>query len=87
HELHRRLGIAYAYLGKNTEAIFKLRLAVSMLDIGVDALYGPFYLYSLAEANNLIGNKAESKRIIDRLVQLEAGIFNYDYEKSWRWKS
>ena len=87
HELHRRLGIAYAYLGKNTEAIFELRLAVSMLDIGVDALYGPFYLYSLAEANNLIGNKAESKRIIDRLVQLEAGIFNYDYEKSWRWKS
>jgi len=86
YELHRRLGLAYAYINDQESAIYELKLASSMLSIETDALYGPFYLFSLAEVYHLFGNHTESKNILDNLNDLEAGILNYDYNKSWRWE-
>tara|TARA_A100001037_G_scaffold55428_1_gene47680 strand:+ start:38 stop:1981 length:1944 start_codon:yes stop_codon:yes gene_type:complete len=87
YELHRRLGLAYAYSNDKKSAIYELKLAASMLSIEVDALYGPFYLFSLAEAYHLFGNRADSKELLDILNDLDAGILNYDYKESWRWNN
>tara|TARA_B100000586_G_scaffold255101_1_gene216899 strand:- start:1197 stop:3149 length:1953 start_codon:yes stop_codon:yes gene_type:complete len=87
YELHRRLGLAYGYMLNEKNAIYELKLASSMLSIEVDALYGPFFLFSLSEIYDLIGEKNESKEILELLRSMEAGILNYDYTKSWRWKN
>jgi len=87
YELHRRLGLAYAYLNDKKSALYELKLAASMMSVEVDALYGPFYLFSLAEVYYLFGNKLESKKILDNLNNLNAGILSYDFKKSWRWKN
>ena len=64
-----------------------MKLAVSMLNVEVDALYGPFFLFSLAEVYHLFGNKSEKQKILDNLNYLDAGILNYDLKESWRWKN
>ncbi len=87
YELHRRLGLAYGYMLNEKNAIYELKLASSMLSIEVDALYGPFFLFSLSEIYDLIGKKNESKEILELLRSMKAGILNYDYTKSWRWKN
>ena len=87
YELHRRLGLAYAYLNDKKSALYELKLAASMMSVEVDALYGPFYLFSLAEVYYLFGNRLESKKILDNLNNLNAGILSYDFKKSWRWKN
>lgn len=86
YELHRRLGLAYAYLNDKKSALYELKLSASMLSIEVDALYGPFYLFSLAEVYHLFGNRLESKKILDSLNDLDAGILKYDFKESWRWR-
>ena len=87
YELHRRLGLAYGYMLNEKNAIYELKLASSMLSVEIDALYGQFFLFSLSEIYDLIGEKNESKKILELLRSMDAGIFNYDYTKSWRWKN
>ena len=87
YELHRRLGLAYAYSNNKNSSLYEMKLAVSMLNVEVDALYGPFFLFSLAEVYHLFGNKSEKQKILDNLNYLDAGILNYDLKESWRWKN
>ena len=63
YELHRRLGLAYAYSNNKNSSLYEMKLAVSMLNVEVDALYGPFFLFSLAEVYHLFGNKSEKQKI------------------------
>ena len=53
---HSSLGIAYAALGRNDEAIREGRRAIELLPISKDALYGIPYLFDLAHIYTILGD-------------------------------
>lgn len=65
--LHSSLGIAYAYLGRNDDAIREGALGLELMPPSKDALSGPGRLRDLALIYAVIGDQETA---IDRLVEL-----------------
>jgi serine/threonine protein kinase/Flp pilus assembly protein TadD len=61
------LGLAYAYLGRNQEAVREGNRAVSLYPISKDAAMGPIYVLNLARICTIVG---ENKRAIEQLEYL-----------------
>ena len=52
---HARLGLVYAYLGRNADALREGSQAVNLLPVSTDAFEGPGYVTNLAEIFCILG--------------------------------
>jgi tetratricopeptide (TPR) repeat protein len=64
---HSSLGIAYAGLGRQQEAVKEGELATDLLPVSRDAMRGPYREMDLAQIYTMVG---DHKRAIDRLQYL-----------------
>ena len=55
HRIHSSLGIVYAALGRNEEAIREGKLGVELFPVSKDALIGPYRVEDLALIYVLVG--------------------------------
>jgi tetratricopeptide (TPR) repeat protein len=55
HNVHRELGLAYAFLGRREEALREARRAAQLLPMTRDANSGPFMVSSLARVHTVLG--------------------------------
>jgi TolB-like protein/Flp pilus assembly protein TadD len=72
--LHSSLGIAYAALGRKTEAVRDGLRAVSLLPVEKDALYGQSHLHDLAVIYTLLGDEDKALPLIERLLSMPSFI-------------
>lgn len=76
YELHRRLGVAYAELGRKEEAIREGKRAVEILPVSKDAVWGPdtveflAYIYVLVGENNAALDQIEYLLSIPSLLSV-----------------
>lgn len=66
--LHAALGLAYAGLGSDTEAVDAALRAVDMIPDGGDAVEGPQYLYQLAGVYAQLGRSDEAVSVLEELL-------------------
>jgi len=68
------LGLAYAALGRKTDAVREGLRAVELLPVSADAFDGPVYLEQLAEIHARVGNIDEALSLIRQLLDMPAGF-------------
>jgi serine/threonine-protein kinase len=71
--LHSALGIAYAYLGREEEAIHEGKRAVNLHPISKDAVSGPAYILYLTTIYTIIGEYEEAISKLELLLSVPAG--------------
>lgn len=72
--LHSYLGLAYAEVGRQSEAVREGREAVDLLPISKDAISGPYNIERLAEIYARIGKKKESIDALDELLAIPSRV-------------
>ena len=71
---HSALGIAYAGLGRKEEAIREGSLAVELLPVSKDAVYGVGHLQDLALIYTMSGDYDQAIRLLDQLLNIPSWI-------------
>jgi len=71
--LHSALGIAYAYLGREEEAIQEGKRAVNLHPISMDAVGGPAYILHLTTIYTIIGEYEDAISQLELLLSIPAG--------------
>jgi TolB-like protein/Tfp pilus assembly protein PilF len=71
---HSSLGIAYAALGRNEDAIREGKRAVELLPLSKDAMYGLSYLIDLAHIYSLLGNTENALDMIEELLTIPSTL-------------
>jgi len=71
---HSSLGIAYAALGRKSEAIRQGLRAMELLPLEKDAVYGFSHLHDLAVVYTLTGEKTAALREIERLLSIPSFV-------------
>jgi len=71
--LHSALGIAYAYLGREKEAIHEGKRAVNLHPISKDAVSGPAYILYLTTIYAIIGEYEDAISKLELLLSVPAG--------------
>jgi serine/threonine-protein kinase len=69
---HSALGIAYAGLGRNDEAIREARKGVELLPVEKEAWRGSYRLISLATVYTMAGEHEQALDVLERLVSIPA---------------
>jgi TolB-like protein/Flp pilus assembly protein TadD len=67
-QVHVRLGLAYAILGRREEAVASGRQAMGHLPSSRDAFRGPYIEHQMARICLLVGNEEEAMDILERLL-------------------
>jgi hypothetical protein len=69
-DMHAALGVAYAYLGRERDAVREGERAVALVPIEKDALAGPSYLLQLVRIYILVGEPAQALDGLERLLRV-----------------
>jgi tetratricopeptide (TPR) repeat protein len=69
-DLHSRLGLAYALLGRANEAVRHAERSVTLLPIAKDALVGTLLVYRLACVQARVGRRADAVATLRTLLTL-----------------
>ena len=86
---HSSLGIAYAALGRKTEAVREGQRAIALLPLEKDAVYGFSHLHDLAVIETLAGDKDNALREIEHLLSIPSFVtpawlrFNPQWARLW----
>ena len=67
------LGLAYAYLGQNEEAVSEGLRAVNLYPISRDAFEGPHYIFNLAKIYVLVGESVKAIEQLEILLSIPCG--------------
>ncbi|MDH5705738.1 MAG: protein kinase [Candidatus Aminicenantes bacterium] len=71
--LYAALGLAYAYLGMEHEAVREGTRAVELYPVSKDAFGGPRYILSLAEIYEVVGLYEQAISLLEYLMSVPAG--------------
>ena len=71
--VHSALGLAYAFWGKNNEAISAAKRAIEIYPVSLDAMDGPKYVYHLAWIYAIIGEHDKAINQLEYLLSIPAG--------------
>jgi TolB-like protein/Flp pilus assembly protein TadD len=77
--IHTALGLAYAYLGRNDEAIREGNRAVEILPVSKDAFSGPIHICGLAKIYTIIGEYEKAIDSWEFLLSNPSAVFHFDY--------
>jgi tetratricopeptide (TPR) repeat protein len=69
------LGLAYAGLGRSSEALREGQKAVGLMPLSKDAFDGPHYLIQLAQINARLGRAGEAVEILKKVMSIVSGHF------------
>ena len=72
--LHSSLGLAYAFLGRSEDAIREGELAVALLPVEKDAVYGPHCVEYLAQIYSLVGEHEAAIDQIEYLLSIPSNL-------------
>lgn len=67
---HQALGLAYAGLGRRSDAVQEAEAATELLPVERDALAGPDHLFALAAVHARLGEDDEALAILERLLTI-----------------
>jgi len=79
------LGIAYAGLGRKSDAIREGKKGVESLSASQDALYGPGMMQALADIYVMTGEYEPAIDMLDSLMSIPAGLGLYDLRHHPKW--
>jgi tetratricopeptide (TPR) repeat protein len=82
---HSSLGVAYASLGRNADAIREGLRAVDLLPVSKDAVYGIPYVIDLALIYTIVGDEDPALSEIERLLSQPSWISPAWLEVDFRW--
>lgn len=82
---HALLGLIYAGLGRNDEALREGNRAVEILPETKDAFGGPIFTVSLARIHTLVGNQDQAIALLERSLRTPNGITAAElrFEPTW----
>ncbi len=83
--VHGVLGLVYAHLGLEDDAIWESRQAVDMVPVSLDAFIGPDYLEDLAEVYTIVGEHDEALDILEHLLEIPSGTStgSLEFHRVW----
>lgn len=73
--LHGALGLAYAYLGRNIEAVEEGNRAARLYPVSLDAAQGSIYVLNLARIHTILGEKEKAIEYLKYLLSVP--MFEY----------
>lgn len=78
----RYLGIAYAGLGRNNDAIRECKTAIDLFPVSRDPFYhGPMNIEALAQVYAMVGDAEHAVQQLELLLALPAGLISIPYLK------
>ena len=72
--IHAALGLAYAYLGLDAEAVSAAERAVEFLPVSKDASVGPVYMLNLAEVLTVVGEHDQAINYLEDLLAIPSRV-------------
>lgn len=76
--LRAALGLAYAYLGRNQEAVEEGYRAVNLYPVAMDAAQGPIYIHNLAKIHSVLGEREKAVELLRYLLSIPACEYLWD---------
>jgi TolB-like protein len=81
---HSSLGIAYAALGRENEAVSEGEKGMALLPLSKDAFYGLAYVWDMAFIYTLLGDEAAAIRTVGELLDLPGWMSSVWLENDFR---
>lgn len=71
---HSALGLAYAGLGREAEAVREGEVGMALLPVDRDAVYGLAYPWDLAAIHAMLGNASEAVALLEHLLEIPSWV-------------